>query len=201
MIAKLKGTVEALGENWAIIDVHGVGYQVYCSTRTLANLPAEGEAIVLYTEQVVRQDMIQLYGFKEQLEKDWFNLLTTVQGVGMKVGLAILSVLSPQEIAHALSLQDKAMISRAEGVGPKLAARIVNELKDKQPKNSYLSAEVISITSASPRLPNEEAVSALVNLGYRRQDAIDAVAQVCQNNQDPTVEEIIRQGLSRLARA
>lgn len=200
MIAKLKGIVDSIGENWMLIDVQGVGYQVSCSQKTLAKLPSPGAAVALHIETVVRQDMIQLYGFSDRAEKDWFNLLTTVQGVGMKVGLAILSALTPDELDQALATQDKTMISRADGIGPKLAARITNELKDKRP-TGFTNATLYILPTASS-VGQAEAISALVNLGYRRQEAMDAVAQACENSGGvSSVEDIIRFGLNKLARA
>lgn len=198
MIAKLKGLVDTIGETWVILDVNGVGYHLSCSRRTLSQLE-EGAAATLYVETILRQDMLQLYGFGDASEKDWFNLLTTVQGVGMKVGLAILSVMGPGELHQALATQDKAMFTRADGVGPKLAERITNELKGKQPAGSTLASLHVLPTKALP--VQEEAVSALINLGYRRQEALEAVHQACQTQESPTVEDIIRLGLNRLARA
>ncbi len=200
MIAKLKGLIDTILETSVILDVQGVGYLVSCSRKTIAQLPEAGLATTLHIETVVRQDMIQLFGFADAAEKDWFTLLTTVQGVGMKVALAILSVLSPNELHHALATQDKAMFSRADGVGPKLAARITNELKDKRP-SGYLAGNIHVLPTR--QLPaQEEAISALVNLGYRRQEAAEAVAQACKNHDSiPSVEDIIRIGLSKLARA
>jgi holliday junction DNA helicase RuvA len=200
MIAKLKGLLDSIGETWVILDVQGVGYLLSCSRKTIAKMPEVGLATTLHVETIVRQDMIQLFGFADLAEKDWFSLLTTVQGVGMKVALAILSVLSPDELHQALSSQDKAMFARADGVGPKLAARITNELKDKRP-TGFLGGNVhILPTRVVP--VQEEAVSALMNLGYRRQEAIDAVSQACQNQETtPSIEDIIRIGLSKLARA
>lgn len=201
MIAKLKGRIDTLYDSAVIMDVQGVGYLISCSRRTLNELPGSGEAAVLHTEMVVRQDMIQLYGFATMAEKEWFSLLTTVQGVGMKVALAILSVLSPDELHHALALQDKAMFSRADGVGPKLAARIVNELKEKRPAG-FSSASIHVLTPSRTLPAQEEAISALVNLGYRRQEALEAVSQACQNQDvSPSVEYLIKIGLSKLARA
>jgi Holliday junction DNA helicase RuvA len=200
MIAKLKGLIDSVRETSLIIDVQGVGYLVSCSRKTIAQMPEPGLATTLYIETVLRQDMLQLFGFADMAEKEWFNLLTTVQGVGMKVALAILSVLSPPELHQALTNQDKAMFARADGVGPKLAARITNELKDKRPIGFVMGTLHILPHRTLPA--QEEAISALTNLGYRRQEAVDAVAQACQN-QDviPPVEDLIRIGLSKLARA
>ncbi len=130
MIARLKGIVEELGDDWLIVDVSGVGYHVFASSRTLGSMVV-GDAVTVVIETHVREDHIHLYGFADTTERDWFKLLTTVQGVGAKVGLGIQSALSPDEISQAIAAQDKATITRAPGVGPKLAARIVSELKDK----------------------------------------------------------------------
>lgn len=199
MIARLKGVVDTILDNAVILDVQGVGYLLSCSRRTLADFPAVGEFVSMYTEMVVRQDMIQLYGFSTQSEKDWFLLLTTVQGVGMKVALSILSALKPDELQQALASQDKASFTQADGVGPKLAARIVNELKDKVPAGFSVHNVYPLPTRVLPI--QQEALSALVNLGYRRQEALEALNQACQN-QDvlPTLEELIKIGLSQLAR-
>ena len=134
MIGKLKGTLEEIDEDFCVVDVHGVGYVAYCSARTLAALPAPGEAVVLFIETYVREDMIRLYGFQSALEREWFRLLmNNVQGVGAKVALAVLSTLAPSDLANAIALRDIAMVSRAPGVGKKVAERIVTELKNKAP--------------------------------------------------------------------
>ena len=133
MIGRLKGIVDAFGDDFVILDVGGVGYEVHCSTRTLQDLPKPGEAAAMSIETVVREDLIRLYGFSTAAERAWFRLLTTVQGVGTKVALAILSTLRPAELASAIALGDKAMIARAPGVGPKVAQRIAAELKDRAP--------------------------------------------------------------------
>ncbi|NJL07793.1 MAG: Holliday junction branch migration protein RuvA, partial [Methylacidiphilales bacterium] len=133
MIGKLKGVIDSYGEDFVILDVQGVGYQVHCSARTLQALPAPGEAATLAIDTFVREDQIRLFGFAADTEREWFRLLQTVQGVGTKVALAILSTLKPAELASAIALADKAMVARAPGVGPKVAARIVAELKDKAP--------------------------------------------------------------------
>ena len=200
MIAKLTGRVDTLGNNWVLIDVQGVGYRALCSRKTLDSLQQEGQVISLYTEMIVRQDMIQLYGFSDALERDWFNLLTIVQGVGMKVALALLSALSVKELSQALLTQDPIPLTRADGVGRKLADRIVNELKDKHKFIDLSGVEVANLNNKHSRI--EEAISALMNLGYKRPEAVEAVSQVCHGKQTiPPLEEIIRNGLSQLARA
>ena len=133
MIGKLRGIVDSYGEDWVIVDVGGVGYQVYCSVRTLQALPQPGEAASLAIETYVREDMIKLYGFASDLEREWFRLLQTVQGVGAKVALSVLGTLTTSELATAISMRDKATVSRSPGVGAKVAERIVTELKDKVP--------------------------------------------------------------------
>src|SRR5690606_38909045 len=133
MIGKLKRTIDSYGEDYVILDVHGVGYQVHCSGRTLQALPSPGEAATLSIETHVREDQIRLFGFASDVEREWFRLLQTVQGVGAKVALAVLSTLRPAELANAIALRDKAAVSRTPGVGAKVAERIVTELKDKVP--------------------------------------------------------------------
>lgn len=204
MIGKLKGTLDSIGEDHLILDVHGVGYLVHCSTRTLGNLPAAGEALALSIETHVREDMIRLYGFMTDLERDWFRLLQSVQGVGAKVALAVQSVLSPGELASAIALQDKAMVARAPGVGPKVAQRIVTELRDKAPAFSGAAAAEIGLQSdvgagrASSAVT--DAVSALTNLGYSGVQASAAVAKAVQKAGDGAESaQLIRLGLKELA--
>ncbi len=178
MIGKLKGVVDSIGEDFLILDVHGVGYVVTCSTRTLQNLPRPGEAATLAIETQVREDSIRLFGFQQDVERDWFRLLQSVQGVGAKVALAILSILPPADLALAIAAQDKAMVSRAAGVGPKLAARIVAELKDKAPAGGAgdLTLAAASVESEATPSVMRDAISALCNLGYGRPQAATAVA-------------------------
>ncbi len=133
MIGKLKGTIDEIGDDYALIDVHGVCYVAFCSSRTLSRLGSPGEAAVLFIETYVREDQLKLFGFMTALEREWFNLLQSVQGVGAKVALALLSTLTPSELANAIALQDKTAVSRAPGVGPKVAVRIITELKNKAP--------------------------------------------------------------------
>ena len=182
MIGKLKGIVETIGEDTALIDVNGVCYEAHCSARTLQGLPRVGEAAVLHIEMIVREDMIRLYGFASEAEKLWFKLLMTVQGVGARVALAILSTLSPSDLSSAIALGDKAMVGRAPGVGPKLAQRIVSELKGKVPAIGAIDAGVIGLQTALGEGVAggnvSDAVSALVNLGYAQAQASGAVARV-----------------------
>jgi Holliday junction DNA helicase RuvA len=201
MIGKLTGLVDSMGEDFLILDVHGVGYVVHCSTRTLQHLPSPGEPVALSIETQVREDAIRLFGFASDIERDWFRLLQSVQGVGAKVALALLGILSAAELAQAIALQDKAAVSRAPGVGAKLAARIVAELKDKAPAAGGF--EPIALAGApETKLPNgaEDAVSALVNLGYGRPQAVAAVAASVKTlGVEADVGALIRQGLKELA--
>lgn len=204
MIGKLKGLVDSVGDDFAIIDVQGVGYVVNCSGKTLASLPAAGLAVSLAIETQVREDAIRLYGFRSDLERDWFRILLTVQGVGAKVALAILSVLAPGDLANAIALQDKAAVARAPGVGPKLAARIVAELKDKTPAYINIDAGAVKlagdvIEKRAPQ-PLQDAVSALVNLGYGQPQASAAVAAAAKALGDnPETAALIRRGLKELS--
>ena len=200
MIARLKGILERVDEDSAIIDVGGVGYEVFCSSKTLQSLPPVGEACAFDVETHVREDHIHLYGFASAAEKDWFSRLQTVQGVGARVALAILSILSPDEIAQAIMAQDKTMIGRASGVGPKLATRIVTELKDKVPAFDTGVAPVAGNAPAGQGGAMAEAVSALVNLGYAQADAMGAVARVNRAaDGNAPLEDLIRDGLRELS--
>lgn len=204
MIGKLKGLVETFGDDFVLIDVGGVCYQAYCSSRTLASLPRVGEAAVLFIEMIVREDMIRLYGFASEGEKAWFNLLMTVQGVGSRVALAILSTLSSSELSSAIALQDKAMIGRANGVGPKLAVRVVTELKGKVPAIGGVDAGTLGLQAALGEGVASgnvsDAVSALTNLGYSSAQASAAVARVIAKEGDGTAtEKLIRLGLRELS--
>ena len=203
MIGKLKGRIDAYGADWALVDVGGVGYHVFCSAKTLAALPPAGEFAELHTEMLVSQDMIRLVGFASTLEREWFRLLQTVQGVGTKVALAILSTLSAHDIANAIALQDKAMIGRAQGVGKKLAERIVLELKDKAPAFAPADAALARLQADldAPRpTAASDAVSALVNLGYGQMQAGTAVAAAMKKaGDDQPTEKLIRLALKELA--
>lgn len=203
MIGKLKGRIDSYGGDSVIVDVGGVGYHVFCSSRTLGALPPVGEFAEVHTEMLVSQDMIRLVGFASVHERDWFRLLQTVQGVGTKVALAILSTLSVGELGSAVALQDKAMIGRAQGVGKKLAERIVLELKDKVPALAAgdVSLGKVAADLAAPRpTAASDAVSALVNLGYGQVQAGAAVAAAMKKGGDdlPT-ERLIRLSLKELA--
>lgn len=204
MIGKLKGTIDSYGEDHLILDVHGVGYVVYCSTRTLQSLPKAGEAAVLAIETQVREDAIRLFGFQRDAERDWFRLLQTVQGVGAKVALAILSIFDSGALANAISLQDKAAVARAPGVGPKLAARIVAELKDKAPGLGTVDMGAVALVDAmedrrAPQ-PVQDAILALVNLGYSQPQAAGAVAAAARKLGDEgDTGKLVRQALKELA--
>ena len=204
MIGKLKGLVDSFGDDWVLIDCGGVCYEVHCSTRTLQSLPRVGEAAVVFIETILREDLIRLFGFASEAEKSWFLLLTTVQGVGARVALAILSVLSPSELSSAIALQDKAMIGRANGVGPKLAVRLVTELKGKVPAMGGIDAGTLGLQSALgegvARSNVTDAVSALTNLGYSSAQASAALARVvAKEGEEAATEKLIRLGLRELS--
>lgn len=205
MIGKLKGTVDEIGEDHCVIDVHGVGYVAFCPARTLAALSGPGEAAVLFIETYVREDMIRLYGFGTALEREWFRLLQSVQGVGAKVALAVLSTLAPSDLANAIALRDIAMVARAPGVGRKVAERIVTELKTKAPAFAGEATGTIGLKQelgegVAPA-PVADAVSALTNLGYSRDIAANAVAAALKTaGSDADSSKLIRLGLKELAR-
>jgi holliday junction DNA helicase RuvA len=197
MIAMLAGVVDQRSADSLVLDVNGVGYLVYASARTLSRVPARGEPLKLLIETHVREDHIHLYGFADEAERGWFRLLTTVQGVGARLGLALLSVLAPDALAAAIMAQDKAALTRADGVGPKLATRIANELRDK------VGGIALAPAAAAPTAPAAatDAVSALVNLGYARSDAFAAVAQATKRlGAEARIDALIRAGLQELAR-
>jgi Holliday junction DNA helicase RuvA len=199
MIAKLTGIVDSVHRDHAIIDVGGVGYLVRCSTRTLSALPPAGSAASVSVETLVREDAIDLYGFATTRERDWFRLLTTVQGVGAKVGLSILSTLSGDELSQAIMAQDKAMVSRADGVGPKLANRIVSELKDKVASGSFAPVATAITVPGLPADAVADAVSALINLGYRRIEAVGAIEKAARKlGPKARIEALIPAGLKEL---
>jgi len=201
LIAKLKGVVDSVDLDSAIVDVGGVGYLVAASARTLREL-AVGDEVTVLVETIVREDAIALYGFLDAAERDWFRILTTVQGVGAKVALSILSTLSPHEIARAIAAQDRATLSRPAGVGPKLAARLATELKDKAAAFGPAPAvKLIETKGMADGSVNEDAVSALVNLGYKRVEAFGAVARVTQKlGAEAKLDAVIKAGLQELAR-
>jgi Holliday junction DNA helicase RuvA len=197
MIAKLRGLLDSFSADHAVIDVEGVGYLVFASTRTLSQLGAIGNEVVLHTQMQVSEDDIRLIGFASAEERDWFRLLTSVQGVGARVALAILSALSVDEVHRAIASGDHAMVSRAQGVGPKLAQRIVNELKDKAGGVVLGGA---SATAASTGA-GADAVSALLNLGFRPAEASAAVAKAeAELGPGATLDALVRAALKKVAR-
>lgn len=202
MIAKLRGLLDSAAAESCVIDVNGVGYLVFASARTLGGLGPAGSTIVLHIETQVREDAIQLFGFASADERDWFRLLLTVQGVGGRVALAILSVLAPAELHHAIAARDTASIARANGVGPKLAARIANELKDKAPAFSAgAGAPAPLAPAAAAKSAVADTLSALANLGFRPMDASRAVAEaVAELGEDAQVDALLRVALRRSAR-
>ncbi len=199
MIARLTGRIDAVTDTSCILDVGGVGYLVQASTRTLGALPQAPATVQLLIETHVREDAILLYGFADPAERDWFRLLTTVQGVGAKVALAVLSALSPRDLVGAIAAADRASLTRAAGVGAKLAVRILSELRDKagaMPSSGGFNP----IAANAPRGVTEDAVSALVNLGYRRPEAQPVVARVLSRLGDTAaVDAVIRDSLKELA--
>jgi Holliday junction DNA helicase RuvA len=205
MIGKLKGIIDSYGEDFVIVDVNGVGYVVHCSARTLQALPAAGEPVALAIETHVREDQIRLFGFLLDGEREWFRLLQTVQGVGTKVALAVLGTLKPSELASAIALRDKAMVARTPGVGPKVAERIVTELKDKAPAYADVDPAVIRLSGAvderrAPQ-PVSDAVSALVNLGYGQPQAAAAIAAAARAaGEGADAKSLIRLGLKEIAK-
>jgi Holliday junction DNA helicase RuvA len=205
MIGKLKGVMDSYGEDFVIVDVGGVGYLVHCSARTLQALPSPGAPVVLSIETYVREDQIRLFGFQSDVEREWFRLLQTVQGVGAKVALSVLGTLKPADLATAIATRDKAMIARTPGVGPKVAERIVNELKDKAPAYAAVDPAVIRLAGAiderrAPQ-PVADAISALVNLGYGQPQAAAAVhAATRASGEGADAAKLIRLGLKELSR-
>jgi holliday junction DNA helicase RuvA len=204
MIGKLTGTIDSVGEDFVVLDVHGVGYLVYCSARTLNELPAVGTAAALTIETHVREDQIRLFGFLSVAEREWFRLLQTVQGVGAKVALAILSTLRAADLATAIAMRDKAAITRAPGVGPKVAERIVTELKDKSPALAAVDPAVVRLSAREDKRapgPVPDAISALVNLGYGQPQAMAAIsAAVRDAGEGADTARLIRLGLKELAK-
>jgi len=202
MIAMLSGLVDLVAAESVIIDVRGVGYLVFASSRTLGNLPAKGEPVRFLIETHVREDHIHLYGFADEGERNWFRLLTTVQGVGARLALAIQSVLAPEPLTAAILSQDKTALARADGVGPKLAARICNELRDK------VGGIALGVGATSAPAPGTDkggaaadALSALVNLGYPRAEAYTAVTKAVRKlGADAKLDALIRAGLQELGR-
>jgi Holliday junction DNA helicase RuvA len=205
MIGKLKGVIDSYGEDFIVLDVNGVGYLVHCSTRTLQELPGVAQPATLSIETHVREDQIKLFGFVADVEREWFRLLQTVQGVGAKVALSVLSTLKPADLASAIAMRDKAMVARTPGVGPKVAERIVTELKDKAPAYASVDPAVIRLSGAvedrrAPQ-PIVDAVSALINLGYGQPQAAAAIAAAARSaGEEADTARLIRLGLKELAK-
>ena len=199
MIAKLRGLLDSFGDDWCIIDVNGIGYHVFCSSRTLNNLNGLGEEVTLLIETHIREDHFHLFGFATELERDWFRLVQTVQGVGAKVALAILSAVGPDELSNSIAAQDKTVVGQATGVGPKLATRIIHELKDKVAK---FVLTPVKLGDGSPLRSSAlgDAVSALSNLGYKQAEAYTAVSKAINDGADDDVQVLIRLGLKELAK-
>ena len=205
MIGKLKGILDSYGEDFIVLDVQGVGYLVHCSARTLQALPAAGEALTLSIETHVREDQIRLFGFLSDAEREWFRLLQTVQGVGAKVALSVLTTFKPNDLASAIAMGDKVSIKRVPGVGPKVAERLVIELKDKAPADSDLDPSVIRLSGAleDKRAPKPvlDAVSALVNLGYGQPQAAAAISAASREaGEGAETAKLIRLGLKELSK-
>ena len=200
MIGRLCGRVDGRGDGWVLIDVGGVGYMVEGSARMLDNLPGDGEAVSLAIETYVREDQLRLFGFASEEERSWFRLLMGVQGVGAKVALAIQGVLSADDLTQAVAAEDKAMVARAPGVGPKVAQRIVQELKDKIPEAQFIAAAGQKVDGEGGKVL-EEALSALTNLGYQRVQANQALmaARGKLGDEAGSIEALIKQALKEMA--
>lgn len=204
MISKLSGILDSVHENFLILDVQGVGYQVFASSSTLAQCTGVGEPLSLLIDTHVKEDYIKLFGFRDEAEQEWFRLLTSVQGVGAKAAMAIMTACPPEQLGFAIAAEDKPAIQRADGVGPKLAARILTELKDKAGKID-LQAKPKGVAVSSPANESasgvdQDAVSALINLGYQRTDAYAAVMAVKQSNDNELdLGEMIRLSLQELS--
>jgi Holliday junction DNA helicase RuvA len=221
MIGRLRGRVDYKAHDHFLLDVNGVGYLVFCSERTLANIPTNGEFTTIYTDLLVREDLMQLFGFVSQVEKEWYRLLISVQGVGAKASLAILSALGEDGVSRAIALGDWTSIKAAKGIGPKTAQRVVNELKDKAAhvmsivpiedggsKKEIDDEDVVEVIdnqashdlSLSNKSAQADALSALQNLGYTPGDSAAAVAKVLHESSDVSTEELIRASLKMLSR-
>ena len=199
MIAHLRGQVFEINEDSVIIDVNGVGYVLFCSARTLGHLPASGEALALHVETQFKAESLTLYGFESAAERSWFRLLQTVQGVGARVALALLSALTPDQLAHAIMAKDKSAFTQASGVGPRLAQRLISELQSKVGELPTAPLQTLPSASPSENGGGEDAISALVNLGYGRSEAHIAIAKVsAELGESGDVEALIRAGLKEL---
>jgi len=199
VIARLAGTVDSTGRDSMIVDVGGVGYLVFCSARALARIPPPGHAVTLHIETHVREDHIHLYGFLDARERDWFRLLLGVQGIGGRLALSVLGALGPERLAEAIALEDRTVLTQADGVGPRLATRLVTELKDKVEALAPLAHTAASPTDEAAT-PADDAVSALVHLGYGRLEAVGAVRAASRRlGERATLESLVRGGLKELA--
>jgi Holliday junction DNA helicase RuvA len=199
MIARLRGILAGVGEDHAIVDVGGVGYLVTVAPATLERLPPVGEAVELHTELHLREDGISLYGFPDAADRSWFRLLQTVQGVGARVALSLLGTLRPHELANAIAAGDKAVLGRASGVGSRLAARIVSELKDRVGTLPQPAGAAPPMAAVSLGGPANDALSALLHLGYARVEAYGAIARVqARLGPDLGVDALVREGLKEL---
>ena len=200
MIAKLRGRLDSVGEDWAVVDASGVGYLLYCSARTLRALPKIGDVVEFFVDTHVREDHIHLYGFGAASEREWFTLLQTVQGVGARVALGLLSTLGPEDLTEAIAARDRVPLTRANGIGPKVADRILAELKDKvsalslEPSSQHATLERKGVGNISA-----DAISALVNLGYGRSEAFRAIGSVQRSlANDEDLPSLIRASLKEL---
>lgn len=194
MIGKLKGIVDEVGNQWVLLDVNGVGYHVFTTRKTLDQMPLPGQPFTLYIETLVREDLINLYGFATPEEKQWFNILTTVQGVGMKAALSILSALAPSDVYGAIVTGQTGALTAADGIGPKLATRIIHELKDKVENFRPLDSAVYSLSSHKHKAPSvlQDGISALVNLGYRPGDVQGIAQQAWAENEGVDLQTFIK---------
>ena len=220
MIGRLRGRVDYKTQDHFLLDVNGVGYLIFCSERTLAEIPVDGEFTTIYTDLLVREDLMQLFGFLSQVEKEWYRLLMSVQGVGAKASLAILSALGEDGVSRSIALGDWTSIKSAKGIGPKTAQRVVNELKDKaahvmsivpnevgERENKIDEGEVVERIdhhppinlAASNKTAQADALSALQNLGYSPSESAAAVAKILHESSDLSTEELIRNSLKMLS--
>ena len=199
MIAKLKGRVDTLGDTWVILDVQGVGYLLSCSRQTLTHLSSQGEFAEIHVETIMKSEQLTLYGFLTLAEKEYFKILITVQGIGGRMALSILSVAAPAVLSQAILSQQEAILTQADGVGPKLAARIVRELKDKVGKLDGGSGISSPLTEDPAQRIHQEALSALMNLGYRRMEAMQAMADVSREGGTVSLQTLIAQSLKKLS--
>ena len=220
MIGRLRGRVDYKAHDHFLLDVSGVGYLIFCSERTLSEIPGNGEFTTIYTDLLVREDLLQLFGFLSQVEKEWYRLLMSVQGVGAKASLAILSALGEDGVSRAIALGDWTSVKSAKGIGPKTAQRVVNELKDKaahvmslvphkvgNQEEKVSDADIIERMDDNPSIKlaisnnsaQADALSALQNLGYTPSDAAAAVAKILKQSSDSSTEELIRSSLKMLS--